>query len=186
MKIYNSEIEFHHEEIDRFLSSYEDGFKITVMDRTEALYGDDATIDKEWCDSHNIPYLKVDLLSHIGCIIAVSGNILLDIKKKCDGGESICDKFSKCLCEYFKGRGMNSVRMDNNDVLVDDYKVASGAEVTLPNGFQFVAYQISIYQDLDTITHACTKPMVKVPKGLDEYGITTQEMVDFCNDYWTE
>jgi hypothetical protein len=26
--------------------------------------------------------------------------------------------------------------------------------------------------------------MVKIPKALSEYGITTDEMVDFIEDYW--
>jgi hypothetical protein len=28
--------------------------------------------------------------------------------------------------------------------------------------------------------------MIKVPKALSEYGITTEEMVKFCEDYWTK
>ena len=38
--------------------------------------------------------------------------------------------------------------------------------------------------DLEAIKNACKKPMVKVPKALSEYGITTEEMVKFCEDYW--
>ena len=49
-----------------------------------------------------------------------------------------------------------------------------------------MGYQISINQDLDVIKHACTKPMEKIPKALSEYGITTEEMVKFCEDYWAE
>ena len=79
---------------------------------------------------------------------------------------------------------MNSVRQDNNDVLVDDFKVANGAEVILSGGYHYIAYQISINQNLEIIRHACLKPMVKVPKALSEYGITTEEMVKFCEDYW--
>ena len=37
---------------------------------------------------------------------------------------------------------------------------------------------------LEDIKKICTKPMVKVPKGLSEYGITTEEVkewfLDFC------
>lgn len=183
-KIYNSQIEFHKNDMEEFINSNDEGFKITVMDRTEALYGGESTIDKKYCDEHGIPYSQGKLIQNTGCIIAVKGNVLLDIKKRFNGGECLCDKFSKCLCEYFKNKGMNSVRQDNNDVLVDDYKVASGAEVNLPNGFQYIAYQISINQDIETIKHACLKPMVKVPKALSEYGITTEEMVDFCQKYW--
>lgn len=181
---YNSQIEFHKNHMEDFLNSDKEEMKIAIMDRTEALYGGDWTIDKEWCDNNNIPYSQGKLIQHTGCIIAVKGNILLDIKVKHNGGEMLSDKFSKALCEYFKNKGMDSVRQDNNDVLVDDCKVASGAEVTLPNGFQYIAYQISINQDLDAIKHACKKPMVKVPKALSDYGITTDEMVEFCNNFW--
>lgn len=181
----NSQIEFHKKYMEDFLNSDEEGVKIAIMDRTEALYGGDWTIDKEWCNKNSIPYSQGKLIQNTGCIIAVKGNVLLDVKKKFKGGECLCDKFSKYLVQYFKDKGMNSVRQDNNDVLVDDFKVASGAEVTLPNGFQYVAYQISINQDIETIKHACLKPMVKVPKALSEYGITTEEIVKLCEDYWT-
>lgn len=185
-KIFNSQIEFHKYYMDEFLSSNDNEFKITVLDRTEALYGGEQTIDKNYCDKHNIPYSQGKLIQNTGCIIGVKGNILLDIKRKFNGGECICDKFSKTLVEYFKSKGMNSVRQDNNDVLVDDFKVASGAEVSLENGFQYVAYQISIYQDLETIKHACKKPMIKIPKALNEYGITTEEMLKFVKEYWNK
>ena len=78
---------------------------------------------------------------------------------------------------------MESARCDNNDVLVDGYKVASGCE-TIHNGFNYMGYQISLYQDLETIKNVCNKPMVKIPKALSEYGITTDEMVDFIEEYW--
>ena len=186
IKEFNSQIEFHKKYMEDFLNSNEDSMKIAIIDKTEALYGGDETIDKGWCDDNGIPYSQGKLIQHTGCIIAVKGNILLDIKKKFDGGECICDKFSKALCKYLKNKGMDSVRQDNNDVLVDGFKVASGAEVSLPNGFQYVAYQISINQALDIIKHACKKPMVKIPKALSEYGITTEEMKKFCIDYWTK
>ena len=74
-------------------------------------------------------------------------------------------------------------RCDNNDVLIDGYKVASGCDTNV-DGWAYMGYQISINQDIETIKHACNKPMVKVPKGLGEYGITTKEMVEFCKKYW--
>jgi len=32
--------------------------------------------------------------------------------------------------------------------------------------------------------HICKKEMVKIPKALSDYGITTEEIVDFCEAYW--
>ena len=185
IKRLNSQVEFHKKYLNDFLESNEDETKITVLENTEAFYSDEGTCDTKYCDENNIPYSRNEMFNNVGCIVSIKGNIIVDIKRKFDGGECFCDNFSKALCEYFRSKGINSVRQDNNDVLVDGYKVASGAEVDLPNGFRYAGYQISINQDLDTIKRVCKKPMVKVPKALSEYGITTDEMKDFCVYYWT-
>ena len=182
-----SQIDFQLNYREDFLKSDKEETKITIMENTEAMYGDDGTCDTKYCDEHNIPYYQNKLLTGTGCIIAVKGNLLLDIKRKLkDDGKAFSDKFSNALCEYLKNKGLNSVRCDNNDVLIDNFKVASAAEVTLPTGLQYLCYQISINQDIETIKHACTKPMFKVPKALSEYGITTEEMITFCENYWTK
>ena len=89
------------------------------------------------------------------------------------------------FADYLKQKGLNSVRCDNNDVLVDNFKVASGAEAILPTGLLYICYQISINQDLEVIKYACTKPMIKVPKALSEYGITTEE-IEKINKHYEE
>ena len=101
-----SQIEFHEKYMDDFLNADEEGMKIAVMDRTEALYGGDWTIDKEWCDKNGVPYSQGKLIQNTGCIIAVKGNILLDVKKKFTGGECLCDIFELydfCHITYLYG-----------------------------------------------------------------------------------
>ena len=43
---------------------------------------------------------------------------------------------------------------------------------------------VSVISQLDHIKTICRKPMVKVPKGLSEWGITTEEVeqmfLEFC------
>ena len=46
--------------------------------------------------------------------------------------------------------------------------------------------QISINQDLEVIKNVCLKPMVKVPKGLGEYGVTTEEIIDWVEDWFAK
>lgn len=179
-----SQIEFYKEYIDSFLKSKDEELNLTIMHETEALYGNETSINKQWCDENNVPYLQKPLFQNVGCIVASEGNVLIDLKEKAIDGQCISDKFAKDLMEYFKSKGLDSVRQDNNDVLIDDFKVASGAEVTLPTGLQYMVYQININQDLEVIKHACTKPMIKIPKALSEYGITTKEMSEFCINYW--
>lgn len=181
--ILDSQIEFVNQE-QQFLDSPNNETVIVILNQTEAIYGADDSCNTEWCEENNVPYAHQGKLQGGGCIIGVKGNIFIDAKRKItDDVECLSDKFSKALCDYFKSIGLDSVRQDNNDVLVDDYKVASGCE-TVVNGFKYMGYQISINQDIETIKHACNKRMEKVPKGLGEYGITTEEMKQFCEDYW--
>ena len=183
IKQYDSQIQFVKEESD-FLNSPNEETTIAVLKQTEEIYGADDSCNIEWCENNNVPYIHQGKLQGGGCIIGVKGNIFIDAKRKTNG-ECLSDRFSKALYDYFKSKGLESVRCDNNDVLIDGFKVASGCE-TIVNEWSYMGYQISINQDIETIKHACNKPMVKVPKALSEYDITTEEMKKFCEDYWNK
>ena len=182
IKEYTSQIEFVNNE-GEFLNSSNEETAIVVLNQTEVIYGKDDSCNVQWCIDNNIPYSHQEKLQGGGCIVGVEGNIFIDAKRT-PKGICVSDAFSKALEQYFKGKGLTSVRCDNNDVLIDGYKVASGCESNI-NGFQYMGYQISINQDIETIKNACNKPMEKTPKGLGEYGITTDEMVEFCKRYWS-
>lgn len=179
---YDSQIKFI-KDIDSFIKSNDEICKITVMNNTEAIYIDERTCDLEWCKENAIPFARQTYFSNAGCIIAVKGNIFIDAKVKVNG-ENVADVFSKELCKFFINKGLKSVRCDNNDVLIDGYKVASGCEAIIGN-MNYMGYQISINQDLETIKRVCKKEMVKIPKALSEYGITTDDMVKFCIDFFS-
>lgn len=184
IKFYSSQIQCIKEQ-PLFIGSQNEETTITVLDNTEAIYIDDGTCNIKWCEENNIPYIQQLNLHNGGCIIGVKGNVFVDAKRKISsGGENLADVFSKALCLYLKSKGLDTIRCDNNDILVDNFKVASGCEMRV-NGFQYVGYQISINQDIETIRHACNKEMIKVPKGLSEYGITTDDIKDFCIKYWS-
>ena len=182
IKELTSDIEFIKGEKE-FLDSPNEGTVLIVLDRTEAIYCEEGSCNTEWCDENNVPYIKQGMHNG-GCIIGVKGNIFVNVKRRFpNGGECLGDRFSKAVCAYLKDKGLNSARCDNNDILVDNYKVGSCVEASV-NGFQYMAFQVSIHQDIETIKHACNKPMVKIPKALSEYGITTDEMKKFFINYW--
>lgn len=64
--------------------------------------------------------------------------------------------------------------------------MASGAEIRVGDNLKNVynTYQISINQDIEAIKHICKKEMIKIPKALSDFGITAEEIVNFCEDYW--
>lgn len=171
------------ENLQQLLSDKQERFEVMVHKETEVAYGWDEDFNKEYCDEHHIPYYAQKRDG--GTIVCAKDNIGVAFvyenqKYKC----FMLSKMLDDLCGYLKQKGLNATR-SNNDVLIDGFKVASGCGVNIPPDYKW-AYdgaQISIYQDLDVIKNVCLKPMVKVPKALSDYGITTNEMLDFI-DTW--
>ncbi len=83
------------------------------------------------------------------------------------------------LVNYLQSKGLNAY-LDGNDVLVDGFKVGSYMRANI-NGCWNTACHISIGMDVDLIKQVCTKEMYKIPKGLKDYGITQQEIIDLYN-----
>lgn len=184
IRLLKSQIDFFEQE-EEFVASPNNETAIAVLEATEAVYNENSGCNTEYCDAHGIRHYK-GKINTIGTGVMTRGSIVLTVKRKMEnGGEALSDKFSKALKQYLVNKGLPSVRQDNNDVLVDDGKVASGGEIIL-NGFNYMGYQISVNQDIEAIDNICDKKSVKYPKALSEFGITTQEMVDFCKDYWSK
>ena len=81
------------------------------------------------------------------------------------------------LKNYLTDKGLNC-KIAENDLLVDGYKCGSYMSRNI-DGVIYTAIHISINMDVDLIKSICTKPMVKIPKGLSEFGITTDEIKNF-------
>lgn len=82
------------------------------------------------------------------------------------------------LVKYLKSLGLNA-KNTGNDVLVDGYKVAGFSAVPLEGtNLQYYAFFVSITVNLSDIFLVCKKQMKKIPKGLGEYGITTQDILN--------
>lgn len=92
------------------------------------------------------------------------------------------ERFISYFIDWLKAKGLNAT-YESNDVLVDGYKVC-GLCVTRYGRIDYTAGFIGVNTNLDHIKAICKKPMVKVPKGLSEFGITTEEVeemfLEFC------
>lgn len=93
-------------------------------------------------------------------------------------------RFANYFVDWLKAKGLNA-EFKKNDVLVDGYKVC-GLCTTQYGRIDYTAGFISLTVNLDHIKAICKKPMEKVPKGLSEYGITTEEVermfIAFCKE----
>lgn len=135
-------------------------------------------VDKDICTS--MGYEVYEAYYNGGTIIGNKGDIAFAHFDHIDNGWM--KRFVSYFLEWLKSKGLNAT-YESNDILVDGYKVC-GLCVTRYGRIDYTAGFISINANLDHIKAICKKPMVKVPKGLSEYGITTEEVEEmflkFC------
>ena len=186
IKFFDSQVDFLTNGEEEFIGSPNNETAIVVLKDTEVIYNDNSGCDFGYCEENNIKTFK-GKINTMGTGVMAAGSLVLTVKRSMkDGGEALSDRFSKALSQYLVDKGLPSVRCDNNDVMVDNGKVASGGGIII-NGFNYMGYQISVNQDVKAIKSICIdKPMVKQPKALSDFGVTTEEMVDFCVNYWNK
>lgn len=130
-------------------------------------------------DMQNLPYFG-------GTIVVEEGDI--DIVYIGDFFKNtFAFDFTNYFVKWLQNKGLNAIK-DNNDILIDNYKVYGMSNQGFFFGGQKADFiHIGINTNLENIKEICTKPMIKIPKGLSEYGITTEEveqvLLDFCNNY---
>lgn len=165
--------------IKDFISNKKYGFAYCVHDEKSVFIAESEAVDRELCN--NLGYNVLETM-HTGGVVVVSEG---DISIIHFGliGNSVMHDFAMFLVEKYREKGLNAT-FDGNDVLIDGYKI-SGLSATPYDHIQYSTIHIGINTNLDDIKAICTKPMVKVPKGLIDYGITVDEveqiLLEFIN-----
>lgn len=112
------------------------------------------------------------LVSNKGDLVFISFN---------DNDNGLIQGFCESLVEWLKSRGLNAT-LDNNDVLVDGYKVC-GTVVSRYGYIDFSGAFVAVDVNLDHIKQICKKQMVKVPKGLADFGVTSEELEEWFSGH---
>lgn len=125
-------------------------------------------------------YEIVESYNNGGTILARPGDIIFSHLDAPDNGW--LERFAVYFLDWLKVKGLNAVH-EKNDILVDGYKVC-GLCVTRYGRIDFSSAILSVNTNLDHIKAICRKPMQKVPRGLSEYGITSEAVeemfLEFC------
>lgn len=170
MKAYhtNSCTEFTH-----LASEFSEERIITHVTKTSCVWtGQLPTLNCEECEKRGIEIGQGEYLG--GSIVNMPGDLSLCIVTWGDSdlAPQIVDKTAEWLSE----RGI-SITYDENDVLADSKKVVSWARATTLQGWCQSVVHFSIGEmDLELVKAICTKPMVKVPGALSEYGVTAEDL----------
>lgn len=177
-------LEWFYNNYRRLLSEKTESTHCAVYDRTEVNYGTEEDCDTQWCAENGIPCYNIERSA--GCCANAEGSInIADIHRQ--NGVFLETKFLPDFADWLKSKGL-SVELVHNDVLVNGKKVSSAGGFNIPPNFdwQYTCVQISINQDLFVIEHACKKKMTKTPGGLSEYGISTEDVLQFCEKWFSE
>lgn len=138
-------------------------------------------VDETVCNA--LGYEIVESYNNAGTIVSNAGDVLIGHFYHPNNGWY--DRFIAYFIDWLKAKGLNAEYV-SNDILVDGYKVC-GMCVTRYGAIDYTGGIISMNVNLDHIKQICHKPMVKVPKGLMEYGISTEEVeqmfLSFCENY---
>lgn len=149
-----------------------------VVDAPVAIVHRKTQVDEETCEE--LGYEIVESYNNAGTIVSNAGDILIGHFAQPDNGWY--DRFIEYFITWLRAKGLNAEYV-SNDILVDGYKVC-GMCITRYGRIDYTGGIISMNVNLDHIKAICRKPMKKVPKGLSEYGITTEEVeemfLEFC------
>lgn len=135
-------------------------------------------VDEKICKA--LGYEIVETYNNASTVVHEKGDVLFGHFAQPDNGWH--NRFVEYFVNWLKTKGLNADFV-GNDIVVDGFKVV-GMAITRYGRIDYTAGFIGINTNLDHIKAICKKPMVKVPKGLSEYGITTEEIeqmfLDFC------
>jgi lipoate-protein ligase A len=155
------------------------GLVIVDYQNMQVNYGFDEKPNFEYCLQNNIPC--VDIGRRGGAFVINKGDIGAGyIQEGLDNtfGWNLTKKF----VEFLREKGFNAEEK-NNDVLIDGYKVFGRAShFYKEENCIFITCHFTMSVDLDLINKVCTKPMNKIPKGLNDFGIGREEIIQFIND----
>lgn len=166
-KIYMEE---YLDNIQRYLTERNE--TVIVYNNKDCVLQGADSLNDEYCNEHGLVIYKTHGFG--GTIVNFKDDICVGNYQPDFNDFGV--EFLQGFTEWLKTKGLNA-EMCNNDILIDEkYKVASFMS-QYTNGCLYTAIHISVGMDIEVIKSICTKPMNKIPKGLNEYGIT-KEIVD--------
>ena len=160
------------------IASGEHDIGYIIIENPIAIVHRKTQVDEETCTEYG--YGVYESFNNGGTILASIGDIMFSHVGEIENKWIF--RFADYFIEWLKAKGLNAVYEDN-DILIDGYKVC-GLCITRYGRIDFSSGFIGINTNLEHIKQICRKPMKKVPKGLSEYGITSEEIermfLDFC------
>jgi hypothetical protein len=176
MKVYNHKDAFVH--LNYILKNQVEDVFMAVFDETVVHYGSDGGFNIDEAISLKIPTYNIHKRG--GAMVTSPGDVVYCFLLK-ENHPTLNEDLRKFLSNKLSKRNIH-VELVKNDLLINGKKCFGFMQNEIGDCY-FIGGHISIDCNLDLIKKLCTKPMEKIPGGLGEYNITTDEVIDWLNEF---
>jgi len=160
--------------VSSILSSQREACVYCVGHEHAAIVGRNAGANLQEISKRGVRLIQI---SHEGgTIITSPGDVQIGIFTEGYVGHSYRDRIIDNIVKLVRDNGYNAI-VANNDILVNGRKVV-GFGSRMYGKILYTAIQVSIDIDVELIQSICTKQMTKIPDGLKNYGVETQDILD--------
>ena len=147
-----------------------DGLVLLFSSELAVVYGYPQYIDINACIRNGAFLYQAWHLG--GAVVCFPGDLsIMELK---NGGSNFGHESISAVRDMLENRRISTL-IDGNDLMVDGRKCGSWAR-TSNRGYTQTVVHFSINSDVQTIRELCTKPMVKIPGALSDYGITAEDI----------
>jgi lipoate-protein ligase A len=159
-------------------------FLYNEVDIASILYGEKSPpFNREVVRRNKIIPAPLNIIG--GPIVSVVGdlNFLMVTKDK----TTWCTDIRETFVEWLKFNNLNA-EIHKNDMLIAGKKF-SGSTHFMQNGMNCEGFMVAMKNSEALVRQICTKPMEKVPTGLEDYGITKNDVFEFVlrfTEEWLE
>ena len=160
--------------VTNILSEQKEACVYCISDENCVIVGSNGGVNKT--EALNRGIRLVEIKHEGGTIIASPGDVQIGIFTHGYTGNNYRQQIISNILDKLKQNGHNAI-LDKNDILVNDKKCV-GFGSRMFGDILYTAIQISVNIDIDLIKTICTKKMSKVPDGLSNYGIITEDILD--------
>ena len=155
---------------------------VSHSDKMYVLRGSENDVDEEFCKTNNIEI--IDIRHEGGTIVldkSAIGYAYISADGSLKGQRNFMLRFVDCL----KTKGITAEYKDN-DILIDGYKVCSAGTKSIGKGFTYTTIHFSLINDAALISKICKKPMNKIPKGLSDFRVSREDVIEFLSNITKE
>ena len=139
--------------------------------QTTAFVGYNNNIDAEKAQQYDVKVFRLN--NEGGVIISDKGSLI--IGAFFDEANEFQQTLAFNICQKIMAKGYKAEIIGNDIIVEDEFKVASFSSRRFGKTL-FGSFQISFTVSMELIKSLCTKPMRKVPRGLNYYNIYLDEI----------